>query len=163
MPRSPYVEIVFREKNEKKVRYGITEKGKIVYGAWIVDLKQWDYANYEVRKIDRKKQLLMEYKHRKTEMGIISFLCVPTKESFIGHSQDTKAYINSNRFKLEANLHRNSELQKLWNQNGESSFEIGVLDVLPYDEKDKEKEDYTKELEAMCSRYLRNIERARRI
>jgi hypothetical protein len=54
-------------------------------------------------------------------------------------------------------------LQKLWNQHGGSAFEIGVLVVLPYDEKDKEKEDYTKELEEMCSRCLRNIERARRI
>jgi len=113
--------------------------------------------------MDRKKQLLIEYRHRKTEMGITSFLCVPTKESFIGFSQDTKANINSNRFKLEANLHRNSELQKLWNQHGESEFEIGVLEVLPYDEKDEEKEDYIKELEAMCNRHLRNIERARRI
>lgn len=119
--------------------------------------------NNEVKKMDRKKQLLMEYKHGKTEMGIISFLCVITKESFIGHSQDTKANINSNRFKLGANLHRNLDLQKLWNQHGEYAFEIGVLEILPYDEKDKEKEDYTKELEAMCNRYLRNIERARRI
>lgn len=113
--------------------------------------------------MDRKKQLLMEYKHRKTEMGIISFLCVPTQDSFIGFSQDTKANINSNRFKLEANLHRDSALQKLWNQYGESAFEIGVLEALPYDEKDKEKEDYTKELEAMCSRYLRNVDKARRM
>ncbi|EPR13491.1 GIY-YIG nuclease family protein [Ruminiclostridium papyrosolvens] len=113
--------------------------------------------------MDRRKQLLMEYKHRKTEMGIISFLCVPTKESFIGYFQDTKAYINSNRFKLDVNMHRNSELQKLWNQHGKSAFEIVVLEVLPYDEKDNEKEDYTNELEEMCNRYLRNIEGARRI
>lgn len=113
--------------------------------------------------MDRKKQLLMKYKHRKTEMGIISFGCVPTKDSFIGFSQDTKAYINSNRFKLEANLHRNAALQKLWNEYGEPAFEVGVIEVLPYDEKDKEKEDYTKELEATCNRHLRNIEKARRI
>ncbi|HHY28272.1 MAG TPA: GIY-YIG nuclease family protein [Desulfitobacterium dehalogenans] len=113
--------------------------------------------------MDRKKQLLMKYKYRKPEMGIISFLCIPTKVSFIGFSQDTKAYINSNCFKLGANLHRNSELQTLWNQYGESAFETGVLEVLPYDEKDKEKEDYTKELEGMCNRYLRTMERARRI
>ncbi|AEY66176.1 GIY-YIG nuclease family protein [Clostridium sp. BNL1100] len=113
--------------------------------------------------MDRRKQLLMEYKHRKTEMGIISFLCVPTKECFIGYSQDTKAYINSNRFKLDSNMHRNSELQKLWNIHGNSAFEIGVLEVLSYDEKDNEKEDYTNELEEMCNRYIRNIEGARRI
>jgi len=50
-------------------------------------------------------------------------------------------------------------LQKLWNQHGESGFEFGVLEVLPYDEKDKENEDYIKELEAMHNPHLRNIER----
>ncbi len=113
--------------------------------------------------MDRRKQLQMEYKHRKTEMGIISFRCIPTGESFIGFSQDTKANINSNSFKLGANLHRNSQLQKLWNQYGSSAFEIGVLEVLPYDEKDPEKEDYTAELEELYGRYLENTGGARRI
>ncbi|MDF2593736.1 MAG: hypothetical protein K0R69_77 [Clostridia bacterium] len=112
--------------------------------------------------MDRRKQLLMEYKNRKTEMGIILFQCVPTQDSFIDYSQDTKAEINSNRFKLDVNLHRNTALQKLWNEYGKDAFEIGVLEILPYDE-DKEKQDYSKELEALCCRYLRNIEKARRI
>ncbi len=113
--------------------------------------------------MDRRKQLLMEYKHRKTEMGIVSFQCVPTSERFIGYSQDTKAYINSNRFKLGVKMHPNRELQNLWNQHGEAAFEIGVLEVLPYDENDKEKQDYTKELEALCNSYLRNNDQARGI
>jgi hypothetical protein len=113
--------------------------------------------------MDRKKQLLMESKYRKPEMGIISFRCMPTQDIFIGPSNDTKADINSNSFKLEVNGHPNLILQKLWNQYGKSAFETGVLEVLPYDEKNVDKKDYTKELEELCNRHIRNIPNARRI
>ena len=53
--------------------------------------------------MQRKKQLLGEYKNRKPEMGIISFRCAATEETFLYISKDTKADINSNRFKLSAN------------------------------------------------------------
>lgn len=113
--------------------------------------------------MDRRKMLLMKYKYRKPEMGVISFQCLPTQEYFLGPSNDTKADINSNSFKLEANYHPNSILQKLWNQYGKSAFEIGVMKVLPYDEKNADKTDYTKDLEALYSSCIRNIPNARRI
>jgi len=62
-----------------------------------------------VKKVDenRKKQLLLKYKYRKPEMGIIYFKCISTGDIFIGISKDTKADINSNSFKLGGNLHPN--------------------------------------------------------
>lgn len=112
---------------------------------------------------NRKKQLLLKYKYRKPEMGIIYFKCISTGDIFIDISKDTTAHINSNSFKLGGNLHSNYSLQKLWNDYGKDSFEIGVLEVLPYDEKDKEKDDYTKELESLYERKLRSTPSARRI
>lgn len=112
---------------------------------------------------NRKKQLLLKYKYRKPEMGIIYFKCISTKDIFIGISKDTKADINSNSFKLGGNLHPNPILQKMWDDYGRDNFEIGVLEVLPYEEKDKDKDDYTKELESLYERNLRNLPNARRI
>ncbi len=112
---------------------------------------------------NRKKQLLLKYKYRKPEMGIIYFKCISTKDIFIGISKDTKADINSNSFKLGGNLHPNHILQKMWDDYGRDSFEIGVLEVLPYEEKDKDKDEYTKELESLYERNLRNLPNARRI
>ena len=112
---------------------------------------------------NRKKQLLLKYKYRKPEMGIIYFKCISTKDIFIGISKDTKADINSNSFKLGGNLHPNHTLQKIWGDYGRDNFEIGVLEVLPYDEKDKDKDDYTKELESLYERNLRILPNARRI
>ena len=48
----------------------------------------------------KKKELLQQWKNRRPEMGVISFRCKKTGESFLGISKDTKADFNSNRFKL---------------------------------------------------------------
>lgn len=114
---------------------------------------------------NRKKQLLLKYKYRKPEMGIIYFKCILTEDIFTDISNDTKANINSNIFKLKGNLHPNYTLQRLWNEYKEDGFEVGVYEVLPYDEKDKDKDkdDYTKELNALYERVLRKLPNARRI
>jgi hypothetical protein len=112
---------------------------------------------------NKKKLLLLKYKYRKPEMGIIYYKCISTGDIFIGISKDTKADINSSSFKLRGKLHPNQILQKMWNDNGMDNFEIGVLEVLPYDKKDKDKDDYTKELESLYERKLRSFPSARRI
>lgn len=48
----------------------------------------------------RRKELVSEWKNRHPEMGVISFKCKATDESFLGISMDTKADYNSTRFKL---------------------------------------------------------------
>lgn len=105
----------------------------------------------------RKKKLLMEYKHRKTEMGVFVFECIPTKKNYIGCTNDTKSAINASHFKLSAGLHKNNNLQLDWNKYGESDFSVKVLELLPYDEKDEAKTDYSEELEALHDMWLRKV------
>lgn len=101
----------------------------------------------------RKKELLLEFKNRKPEMGIISFCCVPTGDHFIMGSKDTKADLNSSRFQLQMGTNYNRALQALWNEHGSANFTVGVLEVLPYDEKEEDK-DYTEDLKTLCGCYL---------
>ncbi len=108
----------------------------------------------------RKKQLLEDYKNRKPEMGIISFGCSVTKETFLCLSKDTKADSNSNRFKLSANWHPNKRLQELWNQHGETNFEISVIRVLKYEDPS---DNHTEELEKLLNQCLDLNNNARRI
>lgn len=103
----------------------------------------------------RKKKLLMEYKHRKTEMGIFVFECISTGKSYIGYTNDTKSTINASRFKLGAGLHKNNNLQADWNNYGESNFSVRVLEILPYDEKDAAKTDYSIELEELRDKWIK--------
>jgi hypothetical protein len=111
----------------------------------------------------RKKKLLLQYKHRKTEMGVFVFECSATGKSYIGYDKDTKATLNSNRFKLMGGLHPNKELQNDWKSHGEPSFSIRVLEILSYDEKDETKTDYTKELEALRDKWIENTKDSKAI
>lgn len=108
----------------------------------------------------RKKQLLEEYKNRKPEMGVISFRCSATGETFLGISKDTKADFNSTRCKLKANWHPNKRLLALWNQYGENGFELSVLKVLKYEDPGA---DHTDKLEELCEQCLKADSGARRI
>lgn len=110
--------------------------------------------------MQRKKQLLEEYKNRKPEMGIISLHSAATGETFLGISKDTRADFNSNRFKLAANWHPNKRLQELWNQYGENNFELSVIQVLKYEDP---RADHTEELKKLLIRCLELNSDARRI
>ncbi|MGB8454615.1 MAG: GIY-YIG nuclease family protein [Anaerocolumna sp.] len=73
--------------------------------------------------VNRKRELLEEYKNRRPEMGVISYRCKTTGESFLGISKDTRADFNSTSAKLAANYHPNKRLLELWNQYNEEGFE----------------------------------------
>lgn len=108
----------------------------------------------------RKKELLEAYKNRHPEMGVISFKCTATRESFLGISTDTTADFNSNKFKLSSGIHPNQRLQSLWRQYGKSGFELSVLKVLEYKDLD---EDHTIKLEALREACFAKDQQARRI
>lgn len=98
----------------------------------------------------RKRQLLEQYKNRRPEMGILSFRCKTTDELFLCLSQDTKADINSTRFKLLGNTHPNKRMQALWNEYGESDFEITLMKAFKYDSPQDDHRDKLERLLAKC-------------
>lgn len=108
----------------------------------------------------RKKELLEAYKNRHPEMGVISFKCIATGESFLGISTDTKADFNSNQAKLAMNYHPNRRLQALWNEYGHEGFECSVLKRLEYENKD---DNQNEKLEALRERCLSEDPKAGRI
>lgn len=121
-----------------------------------------DYTRVEVNMMDiqRRKELLEMYKHRKPEMGVISYRCIETGESFLGISTDTKAGFNSMNMKLTANIHPNKRLQELWNKYGSAGFELSVIKVLKYDDPH---EDHTDKLENLREQCLAADPNARKI
>lgn len=73
--------------------------------------------------LNRKKQLLQEYKNRRPEMGVISLRRKTTGESFLGISRKTRADFNGIQCRLDGNTHPNKHLQALWNAYGMRDFE----------------------------------------
>jgi hypothetical protein len=110
--------------------------------------------------MNRKKQLLEEYRNRRPEMGVISYRCVATNESFLGTATDTQAAFNSTTTKLNTNFHPNKRLLELWNQYGEDGFQRSVLKTLNYE---NPADDHIAELEALREQCLSQDPQARRI
>ena len=86
--------------------------------------------------MDRKKELLMEYRQRKRDMGVFLFECAEGGR-YIGRADDPKGAINKNVFQLKMGSHPNKRLQKEWSDRGEAAFSVRVLDSLEYDEETK--------------------------
>jgi hypothetical protein len=86
--------------------------------------------------VDRKKELLMEYRQRKREMGVFLFECAEGGR-YIGRADDPKGAINKNVFQLKMGSHPNKRLQKEWSDRGGAAFSVRVLDSLEYDEETK--------------------------
>lgn len=110
--------------------------------------------------IKRKKELLQQWKERRPEMGVISIHCKETGESFLGISRDTKADINSNRFKLLTGNHPNKRLTELWKLYGENGFEFSVVKILKYENPN---DDHTEKLEKLREQCLAEDTKAGKI
>ncbi len=107
--------------------------------------------------MDRKRALQDAYRNRHPEMGVCSYRCQATGESFLEASRDTRASFNKIGFELSMGSLRNRHLQKLWNQYGADGFEQSVLGALDY----KNIEDVSaSELEELLEQCLADDSRA---
>lgn len=95
--------------------------------------------------MDRKKELKLQYKQTRPDMGIFMIRAKGSNKCYIQATQDLKGVINGAKARLGGGLHPNKELQREWNELGEESFTIDILERLEYD-KDESKTDYTEEL-----------------
>lgn len=95
--------------------------------------------------MDRKKELKLQYKQMRPQMGIFIIRSKANKKCYIETTQNLKATLNSTKFKLGAAAHPNRELQKEWKDFGAENFRIEILENLEYD-KDESKTDYTEDL-----------------
>jgi len=80
-----------------------------------------------------RKEAARQFKERKPSPGIYALRCLTTGRSWVDSSPNLDAAQNGQFFQLRQGLHRNKELQKEWNSQGERSFEFTVLEALPED------------------------------
>ena len=94
--------------------------------------------------MDRRKELKLQYKQMKPEMGVIIIRSELDNKCYLEGTQNIKGTINSAKFKLEAGIHPNRELQRAWKEQGEK-FPHSSSENLEYEE-DESKTDYSEEL-----------------
>lgn len=95
--------------------------------------------------MDRKKELKLQYKQMKSDMGIFIIRSKVSNKCHIEATQDLRGTMNGTSFKLEAGGYPNRELQREWNDLGKESFTIEIIENLKYDE-DESKTDYGEDL-----------------
>lgn len=95
--------------------------------------------------MDRKKELKLQYKQRKPDMGVFIIRSKGKNKCYIEATKDLRGRINGTKVRLDAGMHPNKELKKDWEDSGSGDFTIEVLENLQYD-KDESKTDYTEEL-----------------
>jgi hypothetical protein len=81
-------------------------------------------------KADRK-QILRDYRDRKTPAGAFAVRCETTGESWVGTTPDLSTRKNGVWFSLRLGSHPNRALQAVWTAQGEDAFSFIVLEELP--------------------------------
>lgn len=95
--------------------------------------------------MDRKKELKLQYKLTKPDMGIFIIRSKVNNKCYLQATQDLRGVINGAKVRLEGGMHPYKELQKEWKDFGSENFTIEILEALEYD-KDESKTDYTEDL-----------------
>jgi len=98
--------------------------------------------------MDRKKELKMQYKQAKPQMGIFIIRCKANNKCYLQATQDLRGVMNGALVRLNGGMHPYKELQKEWTKLGQENFIIEILENLEYD-KDESKNDYTEDLKIL--------------
>lgn len=92
-----------------------------------------------------RRELIRNYKERKTPRGIFAVRCTATGQVWIGASPNLDGARNSLWFQLGAGNHRNRKLQEAWTEHGETAFQYEVLEQLDENASEFEVRDLLKE------------------
>lgn len=90
-------------------------------------------------------------------MGVFKIENLKNGKIFIGSSPNLDVKWNSQKMQLETNTHPNAELQKDWNELGESNFAYGIIDTLNIKDFDPKK-NYTKDIRELETMYLEELQ-----
>jgi hypothetical protein len=71
------------------------------------------------------------FKERKPSAGIYAIRCSTSGSVWIESSLNLEAAENGQFFQLRNGLHRNKEMQSVWNSEGEKAFSFSVMESLP--------------------------------
>jgi group I intron endonuclease len=102
-----------------------------------------------------KKILKNEYKDIIQPMGIYQIKNNNNGKIFIGRAKNIKGTLNKHLFQLKNRLHSNKDMQKDFNDVGETHFTFIVLDYLK--PKEDINYDYTEELKILESMWLEKL------
>jgi len=112
----------------------------------------------EQKSINRRKELIRQYKEMKTEAGVYQIKNTKNSKVFVASTPNIKT-MNGKRMMLGGGSHRNKKLQQEWDEYGDEAFVIEVLEILK--EKEDEEDvffDKTGELKKLEQKWLEKLQ-----
>jgi hypothetical protein len=82
---------------------------------------------------ERKKEVIQQFKERKSAMGVFAVRCNATGRVWVGCSRNLEAAKNGIWFGLRNASHRDKALQNEWTAHGEGVFQYEVLQKVDED------------------------------
>jgi hypothetical protein len=107
------------------------------------------------KKMD-KKEIRERYKRTPPDMGVYLVKNLANGKIYIGRAMDLQGKLNSERFQLRNDLHRNKELQQDFNTLGMDHFAFEVLDRLAV--KEAPGYDYSDDLRTLEALWLEKLQ-----
>ena len=75
-----------------------------------------------------RRELIRDFKERKTDAGIYAVRCAATGEAWVGGSPNIDTQENRTRFALKSGGHANKALVAAWRSHGDAGFSFEVLE-----------------------------------
>ena len=82
------------------------------------------------KNIQRRKEINREYQERVKPSGVFHVKNLANGKVLLGSSLNLEGPLNKHRFMLRINSHPNNELQRDWNELGESQFSFEILEIV---------------------------------
>jgi hypothetical protein len=79
---------------------------------------------------DKQRALKEEYQRHPPPLGVFLIRNTTNNKIFLAGGINLPGIMNSQRFQLENGGHRNSDLQRDWNELGASNFAFEIVDQL---------------------------------
>lgn len=109
----------------------------------------------EQKSMDRRKELIRQYKEMKTEAGVYQIKNTKNQKVFVVSTPNLKT-MNGKPMMLCGGGHKNKKLQEEWDKFGEEAFVFEVLEVLK--EKEEGYFDKTGELKKLEKKWLEKLQ-----
>lgn len=107
-------------------------------------------------KMNRRKELKMEYKMAVKPIGIYKIHNLENGKIYLGKSMNLDGAINSSGFQLKLNAHKNKSLQDEWNKLGADKFSFEILEVI--EQSDEVGRNYKDELDNLQEIWVNKLQ-----
>ena len=109
----------------------------------------------EQKSMDRRKELIQQYKEMKIEAGVYQIKNTKNQKVFVASTPNLKT-MNGKPMMLCGGGHKNKKLQEEWDKFGEEAFVFEALEVLK--EKEESYFDKTGELKKLEKKWLEKLQ-----